>query len=280
MAGRYRVEVLLGVGGMASVYRAVDEELGRPVALKMLDPGVAGIESVEITRERFIREARAMAAIDSPHVVPIYDLGQSGDQLFLVEKLLSGLRFDVFVREQRPELPVVVCLIDDALVGLDALHLAGMVHRDINPSNIFVTDRRRAVLIDLGIVLTGDKRLTERSQVLGTPEFMAPEQATGGEPGPRSDLYALGLLLLYVAGGQPELAEDEALIQRRLAGDAWLRPELDCVAPALRPFLRKALAHDPEARFASAAEMRAALLAVPDLEDPGPTLRIARIEKK
>jgi serine/threonine-protein kinase len=266
IAGRYRVEAVLGLGGMASVYRAVDLELGREVALKVLDSRLCQLEEPEVARRRFLREARATAAIDSPHVVPIFDVGRDGEHLYLVEKLLRGDTIDAVMRSQQPSLSAVVRWARDALGGLSEIHRTDMVHRDVNPSNLFITHADRAVLIDLGIVLTDGERLTSRNLVLGTPEFMAPEQATGAAPTARSDLYALALVLLFVAAGRRDLVEGEAQVQRRIDGDAWIDPELRVVSEPLRPILRRALARDPARRFGSALEMRASLLALPALD--------------
>lgn len=270
LAQRYRIEVALGAGGMAAVYRALDLALNRRIAIKILDERIARFEGLAITRERFFREARAMAAIDSPYVVPIHDIGRDGGRLFLVEKLLSGFGLEELLQSRQPLVSEVLAWIDDALAGLEAIHTAGLIHRDVNPSNLFITEPG-AVLIDLGIALgDDDRRITDRNLVLGTPEFMAPEQATGKPLTATSDLYSLALVLLFVAGGRRELVEDQASVDRRLDGDGWLRRELAVVSAPLRPILRKALARDPSARYPSARAMRGALRELPALDQPVP----------
>ncbi len=258
LGGRYRIEERIGAGGAAKVYRATDLRLRRPVAVKVVNPFLSRIPRAA---ERFVREARAMAALDSPYLVPIYDVGADGERLYLVLKLLEGELFEDRMRAGPVPAEEAAAIASDVLVGLETLHEAGMVHRDVKPSNVFVTREGRGVLLDLGIVLDDTERhLTDKGMVLGTPEFMAPEHAIGQDADARSDIYATALMLLFAITGKRGGVTSDCAVSRRVKGDGWLGPVLGRVPPGWRPILRQALSRERIVRTRSAADLRAALL--------------------
>ena len=176
--GRYRLESSLGAGGMAEVLRAVDDRLGRAVAVKVVLPAYAGSEEF---RQRFLREARLVATLEHPNVVPIYDFGEDGGLPFLVMPLFEGGA--LAARLDGSPLPPsqVVRWVRDLASALDAAHDAGVLHRDVKPSNVLIDRNGRALLADFGIALAAGvaTRLTTTGTVIGTPGYMAPEARRG-----------------------------------------------------------------------------------------------------
>ncbi len=181
---RYRIDAKLGEGGMGVVYKAHDTLLDRPVAIKFLSPQVVGGGS-----ERVLREARAVAQLDHPHIVAVYDAGKIDGQPFIVMQLIAGksLREVSVSRDEAIDVARQVCL------ALDYAHRKGLIHRDIKPENIMVTDGRIVKLMDFGLARSeGRTRLTQAGMLVGTVAYMAPEQVLRGETDARSDLYSLG----------------------------------------------------------------------------------------
>lgn len=190
LAGRYRVGEVLGRGGMGTVYAGVDELLGRPVAVKVLelggaDPGIA----------RFHREAQALAALEHPNVVTVHDFGTDGTRAWLVMPRLPGPDLQTLLNTRGP-LPIdqVAEVGRQTAAALAAAHAAGIVHRDVKPANLTLGADGSVVLLDLGIARLGDASapLTRTGQVLGTVPYLAPEVIAGAPPQPPADLYALG----------------------------------------------------------------------------------------
>lgn len=204
--GRYQIEALLGRGGMAAVYRALDPALQRAVALKVLYPQfLADPELVE----RFRREAITAAALDHPHIVPIYDVGEADGMVYLAMKLLPGPSLaDVLQHEGRLPLARVAGLANEIAAALDEAHHEGIVHRDIKPGNVLFDRHGRAILTDFGIAKSLESTaLTETSVLIGTPDYIAPEQidhelAIGGKVDARADIYAFGALLYRALTGR------------------------------------------------------------------------------
>ena len=206
--GRYRILGLLGTGGMGSVYRAEHEAIGREVAVKVLHPEHCA-SSAE--RERFRREARVAVRLRSPHVVETLDFGEDPDgRLFLVMELLQGEPVrTVLAREGQLAPERVVRLLRQLLAGLEAAHAAGIVHRDLKPENLWLDGSgasERLRLLDFGIAKwTGPASGSAQTQaglVVGTPEYLAPEQAVGGEVDQRADLYSTGVLTFVLLTGR------------------------------------------------------------------------------
>jgi eukaryotic-like serine/threonine-protein kinase len=220
--GRYRLERKLGVGGMAEVWLAGDTRLHRLVAVKLLseslvdDPGFV---------ERFGREARIAAGLSHPALVPVHDLGITGDRPFLVMEYVEGETLADRI-DRAPETVDVEALATEMLGALEHVHEAGIIHRDVKPGNILYGDAGRIRLMDFGIArMSGaDTQITQSGQVLGTLRYLAPELRDGAEPSPASDLYSLGVVLADCrerAGGGEAL---EPLIERLRAADPARRP--------------------------------------------------------
>ena len=246
VGGRYDLRRLIGHGGMAHVFLGWDRLLEREVAIKVLHPERV---SDERARERFRREALALARIDSPHVVDVYDWGQDGDVCYLVMRAVLGRSIAALIDEVGA-LPFgrAVRLGCEVLTGLSAIHAQRLVHRDVTAANVMVDATERAVLIDLGVVLDPRRRkLTPVDCTVGTPPCMAPEQRAGWASA-GSDLYQTGLLLLYMLTGADAhtITSPDDLLRR--------------LPRRVGAVLARALALDPAARFASAAELRNALL--------------------
>ena len=222
----YRIQELIGVGATGVVFRAVDDDLDRPVALKILRPSLG-----PLARERFIAEARAAAAVEHENVVTIYQVGVDAELAFIAMQWLPGQTLESALKERvavdaskegaaGSELPMAGLPIDDVVwigrqiaAGLDAAHSKGLIHRDIKPANIWLDqENRRAKLLDFGLVRAVDEpSITETGLIAGTPGYMSPEQSRGQELDSRSDLFGLGCLLYEAATGRPPFAATNVL---------------------------------------------------------------------
>ncbi|MCW5801929.1 MAG: protein kinase [Deltaproteobacteria bacterium] len=239
--GKYRVEGLLGTGGMGAVYRAINPDTKGRVAIKVMNPAVASAESA---RQRFQREAAAVAALRTAHVVKVFDFGAAPDgTLFLVMELMDGhpLRDEIRPSPEYMDLARVQMVMDGALKGLAAAHRAGIVHRDLKPENVFVADTDDGEvpkLLDFGIarVRTRDSDLTRTGSLMGTASYMATEQVAAGvgEIGPWSDVYAMGAILYEMLAGAPAFGGTTVteVLQRVLRAE--ITP-LESVRPGLNP---------------------------------------------
>ncbi|WP_063627995.1 serine/threonine-protein kinase [Actinospica robiniae] len=264
IAGRYRLDVPLGRGGMGEVWRAYDERLDRHVAVKIiLASAPAGQNPGAELAARFSRECRALARIDHPGVVAIHDAGRdpdrAGGELYLVMQRIDGMSVADFIAEN-DRIPWWQAAALGAQIAtiLAAVHAIPVVHRDLKPSNVMLRPDGTAVLLDLGIAAVFDpdlSRLTRTGESLGSPGYMAPEQATSGLAGPHSDLYALGCVLHEVLTGHPVFsAPTPYALFAKHAGEAptpvrVLRPD---VPEALEALILELLAKQPESRPASA----------------------------
>jgi serine/threonine protein kinase len=265
--GSYRIVEKLGHGGMAQVYKAYDVERERYVAFKILHPHLTTDDSFAI---RFEREARAISALNHPHVVHIVDFDNTGTLTYLVMEYLPGISLKAHLRDLDADqalmpLPNVVDLISAVAEGLDYAHGQGIVHRDIKPSNVLLTPDRGPVLTDFGIArvieataITGDK------STLGTPIYMSPEQCQGAPADARSDIYALGVLLYQLCTGRVPFDADTpyAIILKHISAPlpapTSLRPELPKDFEAV---ILKALSKEPRHRYQTAGELAHALQA-------------------
>ena len=264
--GGYHIAELVGSGGMGLVYRAEQRILGRTVALKVIRPEIA--ESGNY-RARFLREARFAAAVDHPHVVSVFDAGEQDGRLYLAMQWIDGLDLGTLIdREQRlaPERAVLIGV--QLAQALQAVHDAGLVHRDVKPSNVLVRDiggHDHAYLTDFGIAKAPDAQdsLTRTGSVIGTPGYLSPEQIRGQQPGPRSDLYALGCVMFEALTGQRPFGGDD--LAARWAQATSAPPVASTLCPALGSrydaFLAQALAADPQDRFPSGTAFAEALQA-------------------
>jgi eukaryotic-like serine/threonine-protein kinase len=261
---RYRVRELIGSGGMSRVYRAEHELLGRTVAIKVLRERLASDSHVA---SRLVREARALATIDSRHVVRIIDIGRlPHGPLYLVLEDLQGEDLAARVARQGP-LPAPLAL-ELALEMCDAasdVHASGIVHRDIKPHNVFITSTgsARVKLLDFGICkvpsyVDDAGSLTLAGSMLGTPHYMAPEQIEGRLlADERTDLYAIGATLYFMLSGQPPF--EASSLPRLLVQICECDPPRLMAAGELEQVLRRALAKRAAQRFGDAGELRAAL---------------------
>ncbi|MCX5406792.1 serine/threonine-protein kinase [Streptomyces sp. NBC_00335] len=266
---RYQLATILGQGGMGQVWTAYDRRLDRRVAVKLLRPDkVAGPGSVaEELRRRFVRECRVTAQVDHPGLVTVHDAGSDGDELYLVMQYVEGADLADHLAEHDPyPWPWAVSVIAQLCSVLSAVHAVPIVHRDLKPRNVMVRPDGTVLVLDLGVASVMDTdttRLTSTGSPIGSPAYMAPEQAMGGAVGPHTDLYALGVVLYELLSGNVPFAGSTALgvLHRHLYEPPLpvrqLRPE---VPQQLEAVLLSLLAKDPQDRPASAQAVYASLV--------------------
>ncbi len=212
--GGYRVLKQLGAGGMGMVYEAEDPRLQRPVALKVMKPEVAKNATA---RERFLREARAAARLRSDHVVTIHQVGEDGPVVFLAMEFLEGMSLDDWLkRGSRPTTAQAARIGRQIALGLADAHARGLIHRDVKPGNIWLDSAHqgRVKLLDFGLARGGsedDHQLTQSGTIVGTPAYMAPEQARGEKVDHRADLFSLGVVLYRLTTGRLPFRGDNTL---------------------------------------------------------------------
>jgi YVTN family beta-propeller protein len=255
--GVYEVEVLVGRGGMGEVYRAHDERLDRKVALKILTPRLADDEAF---RERLVRESRLAASLDHPNVVPVYDAGEADGRFYLAMRFVEGTDLRALLRRSgalEPERALAIA----GQVGeaLDAAHERGLVHRDVKPSNVLVDERNHCYLADFGLTQSpSDRDLVTDGQMLGTLDYVAPEQVRGDPVDGRADVYSLGCLLYETLTGDvpfrrpSDVATIYAHLEEEAPAASERRPGLP---PAVDAVLRRAMAKEPDARYATCAAL-------------------------
>ncbi len=275
----YQIEQLIGRGGMAVVYRAVDVRLGRPVALKILAPELARDDAF---RQRFIRESRAGAAVDHPNIIPVFEAGEAENVLFIAMRYVAGQDVRALIeRTGRLSARRAVGIVTQVASALDAAHAHGLIHRDVKPANMLlasVGDGRtpdHVYLSDFGLskqaVSTGS--LTRTGQFLGTIDYMSPEQVEGRPTDGRTDLYALACAAFEMLTGDPPFRREQNLAVMWAQVSATppsvlvKRPDLP---PEVDQVMAKALAKSPADRHPSCLEFAAALRAacVPGREAP------------
>ncbi|HEX4540964.1 MAG TPA: serine/threonine-protein kinase [Acidimicrobiales bacterium] len=264
VADRYLVGPCIGRGGMAEVYEGLDTRLGRSVAVKILRPQYAGDPA---RRRGLSAEARAAARLSHPNVATVYDVGEDEGRPCIVMELVNGGTLARRLMDPPMGQEEAVRLVIQVLAALDAAHRAGIVHRDIKPGNILLTEDGTAKVTDFGIAKAldpapADVDLTATGEVMGTPRYLAPERAAGEQASVASDLWAVGVMLYEALTGRPPFDADTALGLAMAAerGDVVppeiYRPDL---SPALGAVVSRALAPRPLDRFASAAEMACAV---------------------
>lgn len=256
--GRYRIRSKIGSGGMADVWLADDLELSRQVALKVLHPEFARDPSFV---DRFRREAESAAALQHNNIVPIFDRGQVGDTWYIAMAWIRGRTLRELI-DQGLTVDQSVAIVRQILEAAAFAHRNGIVHRDFKPMNVLVEDSGRVLVTDFGIARAGEGETGEDGLIMGTPGYLSPEQADGGEAGPPSDLYSIGVILYEcLTGRRPFPGDDHAQVVLRQISEqpeapSHLNPE---VSPALDAVVVKALSREPFARFRSAEEFIAAL---------------------
>jgi tRNA A-37 threonylcarbamoyl transferase component Bud32/tetratricopeptide (TPR) repeat protein len=256
---RYRIEKRLGQGASAVVYRALDRELNRPVALKVLrDTG--GIS--EVARQRFRREARAAAGLIHPNLIAVHDVGEDRDQLYIVMELVEGRPLSEILREDRSEGPTLLLLLEKVARGVAAAHEKRIVHRDLKPANILVTASGEPKVGDFGLAHLVDSKteLTKTGTTLGTPLYMSPEQVEGRskEITRRTDVYALGAILYEILTGRPpHVGETVTELYGKIVREEPVPPRAlnPRVSSDLQTITLKCLDKDPSPRYADAGEV-------------------------
>src|SRR5262245_6734106 len=253
--GQYQLTEIIGRGGMAVVYKAFQPSLERFVAIKLLshnnDPQFA---------ERFKREARTIANLQHPNILPIYDYGEQGGMLYLVLQYIENAATLADTLGAQMEPAPALRLMARVLEALDYAHTRGIIHRDIMPSNILLLSPRWPMLADFGIakLMSDDQRLTMSGMIVGTAAYMSPEQATGRTVDARSDLYAVGIVLYELLTGRVPFEADTpiaVLIKQSYEPPPPPRSLNPALPGAVETSLLRALAKDPADRYQSAAEM-------------------------
>jgi Fe2+ transport system protein FeoA len=266
--GRYRIRKVLGAGGMGVVFLADDRSLGRPVAIKVLPTELSTDKNVVA---RFRREAKTAASLDHPGIIPVLSVESDNGLHYFIMKYVAGRTLEAALSESAPlSIPFVMQVLRDAAAALGHAHQNGVVHRDVKPANIMLEDDDRVVLTDFGISkvsatsssATTAARLTDLGMVVGTPHYMAPEQAVGQPVDGRTDQYALAVVGFEMLAGQVPFDDvtPHAIIQRHINAAppdlASLRPD---APPSIVAAISRALSKAPSNRFATMEEFGAAL---------------------
>lgn len=276
--GRYLIQSKIASGGTSTVYRGLDTRLDRPVAVKVMDSRYAGDEQF---LTRFQREARTVARLKDPGLVAVYDQGSDARHPFLVMELIEGGTLRELLGERGPMPPyAVAAVLRPVLGGLAAAHRAGLVHRDVKPENVLISDDGEVKIADFGLVrAVAAAGITSTSVILGTAAYLSPEQVRDGDASPRSDVYSAGILAYELLTGHTPFTGDSALsiAYQRLDSDVPApSASIDGVPAQFDQFVERATARDPADRYADATEMGADLdaiadeLALPDFRVPAP----------
>ncbi|MEV8042680.1 Stk1 family PASTA domain-containing Ser/Thr kinase [Streptomyces griseoluteus] len=261
--GRYRVEARIAVGGMATVYRALDVRLDRVLALKVMHPALAADGAFV---DRFIREAKSVARLSHPNVVQVFDQGTDGGYVYLAMEYVAGCTLRDVLRERGALRPrAALDIVEPVLAALGAAHRAGFVHRDMKPENVLIGDDGRVKVADFGLVRAVDTVTSTTGSVLGTVSYLAPEQIEQGTADPRVDVYACGVVLYeMLTGAKPHSGDSPAqVIYKHLNDDV---PPPSALAPGLAPELdglvAAATARTPALRPGDAAALLGEVLRV------------------
>ena len=273
--GKYRITERLGQGGMAEVYQGVHTHLDKKVAVKVLHSHLLiGGDFVA----RFKREAKAVANLQHPNIVQVYDFDIQDDLIFMVMQYIEGATLHARLVEagkQKERLPIklIASIINDIASALDYAHSKGMLHRDIKPSNILIDNDDKAYLADFGIAkLYDEKKFTATGQLVGTPAYMSPEQGRGDDLTEESDIYSLGVVAFEMLTGQvPFDAQTPIGIVLKQINDPvpTMSDFIDDVPGTAQEVIDRALSKSPESRYSSAEELVGALrVALQALETP------------
>ncbi len=262
--GGYEIDGVVGVGGIGILYRARQVRLDRPVALKLVEPEMA---RDPVIRERLRREARTLAALEHPNIVPLYEAGEADGTVYIVTRWVDGTELGTLIQTEGPlEAGRAARTAAQIASALEVAHEKGLVHRDIKPSNVILTSEDHVYLTDFGLVKrTGTAAgLTAVDQMLGTVDYVAPEQIEGSEPGAQGDVYSLACVLFEMLTGAAPFAAQKGGMAKMWshvnAEPPALRERRPDVPPALEDVIRRAMAKAPERR-PTAAAFRAGVLA-------------------
>lgn len=262
IVGNYKIQEKLGEGGMGAVYKGVDTMLDREVAIKALRPELASQTAVV---ERFRSEAVTLAKLHHPNIATLYSLFRQGDELYMVLEYVRGETLDSILQRRgalsAEEVIPVFCQILD---GINHAHEFGIIHRDIKPANMMLTDKGILKVLDFGIArLLGSNRMTRAGNIIGTLEYMAPEQVKGQETDARSDIYALGMMLYEVLTGRlPFDTENEFELMRRQIEEVPPSPRVlnPAIPVEVEAAIMRSIQKNPDHRFQIAGDFRQALL--------------------
>jgi serine/threonine protein kinase len=274
--GRYEVERKLGAGAMAVVYKAVDPLIGRTVAIKTIkfDDGFGA--EVEELRQRLYREAQSAGSLNHPNIVTIYDIGEEGSGAFIAMEFIEGESLQEWMAKNPvPPVDRTVSIIGQIASGLDYAAARGIIHRDVKPANILMTQDGRAKIADFGIAKFSTAKLTQTGAIMGTPAYMSPEQAMGKEVDGRSDLFSLGVIFYeMLTGEKPFSGSNPATIMYKILHEEPVPPQRLNVTlhPAFDHIISRMLAKDPGKRYQTCAELIQDLRDYPSL---GPKLQEA-----
>jgi serine/threonine-protein kinase len=262
VVGSYKITDKIGEGGMGAVFKGVDVMLEREVAIKMLRPELSRNPQIV---ERFRTEAVTLAKLNHPYIATLYSFLRQGDDFFMVMEFVRGETLDTVIRKSGPmQTERAVALFCQALEGIEHAHSQGIIHRDIKPANMMLASEGAIKVMDFGIArVLGTDRLTKTGHLIGTVEYMSPEQIRGEETDGRSDVYSLGILLYEMLTGRvPFTSSSEYELMRRQIEDAPTPPRVFAsqVPLALEQIIMRALAKKPEARHQSAGEFRSLLV--------------------
>jgi serine/threonine protein kinase len=281
LSGRYQIQEILGQGGMSAVYKAVDTNLKRVVAIKLIHPHLSGDPTFI---ERFEDEAQAVAQLRHPNIIQVYDFNHDNDLYYMVQEYVAGETLQARLEKlhqagkQMPLTQAVKYMID-ICQAVGYAHERGMIHRDIKPANIMLDEQGKAVLMDFGIVkILGGEKHTATGAVIGTAAYMSPDVIRGEPPDARSDIYSLGVTLYEMVGGRPPFDADSVMtlmmkhLNEPVPDLSELRPD---VPAELKSIIEKSLAKQREYRFGSAQDMAKALQKVLFLLESGAPLQPA-----
>ncbi|NUS43631.1 MAG: Stk1 family PASTA domain-containing Ser/Thr kinase [Mycobacteriaceae bacterium] len=282
---RYRIDAVIARGGMSTVYSGHDQRLDRPVAVKVMDPAFAADPQFV---SRFEFEARSVAKLRDPGLVAVYDQGHDGDLAFLVMELVEGGTLRELLRERGPMPPHAVrAIAEPVLDALAAAHRAGLVHRDVKPENILISDAGEVKIADFGLVrAVAEARTTTGNVVLGTAAYLSPEQVTTGSADARSDVYAFGVLIFEMLTGAPPFVADTSIsvAYQRIDNDVPAPSEfIGGVPPEFDELVARACARHPQQRFPDAGAMADRIRAIatdlelPDYRVPAPRRSATRV---
>jgi serine/threonine-protein kinase len=269
--GRYQIRGVLGKGAMGLVYEGHDATLNRRVAIKTIQTSDLDEATAKHYEKRFQREVRAVARLNHPHIVQVYDFGTEGDLAYIVMEYIDGKELkDYLDAKESFDLPTIFRLMGELLEALEVAHQAGVIHRDVKPANVMLDAKRRAKLTDFGVarITEGDAAsadMTRAGQMIGTPSYMSPEQIQGQAIDRRTDIFSAGVLFYQLlTGRKPFEGAGFPLAKKIVQDDPTLPSTVAPLPPAIDRVVAKALAKSPAKRFQSAREFAEALALVRD----------------